>query len=183
MPSRTRNASRPGSGPRRSGRPGSRAGGELDEEATTEDYSVVQSEGSRSVRRRVRKYSLDAVISVGYRVNSLRGQQFRIWATRTLRGHVLRGYTLNACRLAERSLGEIEDAVGLLAQVSLDHPPLPTFVRADAHKAAGFAEFPHSPIDPTLRPREETGRVGDRHLWLLPEELEQGLRCFHWRFH
>lgn len=92
------------------------AGGELDEEATTEEYSVVQSEGSRSVRRRVRMYSLDAVISVGYRVNSLRGTQFRIWATRTLRDHVVRGFTMNARRLAERGLGEMRQTVGLLAR-------------------------------------------------------------------
>jgi prophage maintenance system killer protein len=61
-------------------------------------------------------YSLDAIISVGYRVNSKRGTQFRIWATRTLRDHLLRGYTLNEKRLRERGLGEIEQAVGLLAR-------------------------------------------------------------------
>ena len=47
-------------------------------------------------------YNLDAVISVGYRVNSARGTQFRIWATRTLRDHLLRGYTLNETRLREK---------------------------------------------------------------------------------
>ena len=53
-------------------------------------------------------YSLDAVISVGYRVNSARGTQFRIWATRTLREHLLRGYTLSETRLREKGFGEIE---------------------------------------------------------------------------
>jgi len=58
-------------------------------------------------------YSLaDAVISVGYRVNSARGTQFRIWATRTLREHLLRGYTLNERRLREKGFGEIEQSVG-----------------------------------------------------------------------
>jgi prophage maintenance system killer protein len=61
-------------------------------------------------------YNLDVVISVGYRVNSKRGTQFRIWATHTLRDHLLRGYTLNEKRLRERGLGEIEQAVGLLAR-------------------------------------------------------------------
>ena len=65
--------------------------GELAEETTTEDSSVVRLEGSRRVRRTVKHYSLDAVISVGYRVNSARGTQFRIWATRTPREHLLRG--------------------------------------------------------------------------------------------
>lgn len=58
--------------------------GELEELATTEDYSVVQKEGRRGVRRKLKHYNLDAIISVGYRVNSKRGVQFRIWATGTL---------------------------------------------------------------------------------------------------
>ena len=61
-------------------------------------------------------YNLDVIISVGYRVKSQRGTQFRIWATGTLRDHLLRGYTLNEKRLRERGLGEIEQAVGLLAR-------------------------------------------------------------------
>ncbi len=75
--------------------------GELDEAATTEESSVVRIEGNRRVRRRVKLYNLDAVISVGYRVNSKRGTQFRIWATNVLRGHLLRGYTVNQSRLRD----------------------------------------------------------------------------------
>lgn len=59
--------------------------GELDEGATTEDSSVVRQEGKRQVRRSIRFYNLDAAISVGYRVNSRKGTQFRIWATQRLR--------------------------------------------------------------------------------------------------
>jgi hypothetical protein len=55
--------------------------GELDERATTEESSVVQKEGKRSVRRIIRSYNLDVIISVGYRVKSKRGTHFRIWAT------------------------------------------------------------------------------------------------------
>ena len=95
--------------------------GELDEAATTEDSSVVQTEGRRQVRRSIRLYNLDAIISVGYRVNTRRGTQFRIWATRTLREHLLRGYTLNERRIAERGLGEIQQAVGLLARTLTTH--------------------------------------------------------------
>jgi len=101
------------------------AEGELAEEATTEDYSVVQLEGTRRVRRQVMHYSLDAILSVGYRVNSKRGTQFRIWATGTLREHLLRGYTLNERRLAEKGLGEMEQAVALLAR-TLDRQQLVT---------------------------------------------------------
>jgi hypothetical protein len=57
---------------------------ELDESATTEFFSVVQIEGKRSVVRKIKYYSLDAIISVGYRVNSKRGTQFRIWANQVL---------------------------------------------------------------------------------------------------
>jgi hypothetical protein len=66
-------------------------------------------------------YNLDAIIAVGYRVNSKRGTQFRIWATRTLREHLLRGYTLNERRLRERGLGEIEQAIGLMARTLTKH--------------------------------------------------------------
>ena len=97
------------------------AEGELDESATTEDSSVVQREGVRRVRRSLKHYNLDAVISVGYRVNSARGTQFRIWATRTLREHLLRGFTLNDRRLAERGLSEVEQAVDLLARTLTRH--------------------------------------------------------------
>lgn len=86
------------------------AEGELDEGATTEDSSVVQTEGKRQVHRRVRVYNLDAVISVGYRVSSQRGTQFRIWATKVLRDHLVQGYTANAARLRD-----LNQAVRLVA--------------------------------------------------------------------
>lgn len=75
--------------------------GELSEFATTEESSVVQQEAGRSVRRRIKFYNLDAIISVGYRVNSRRGTQFRIWATKVLRDHLLQGYSVNVKRLQE----------------------------------------------------------------------------------
>ncbi len=68
---------------------------ELEETSSTEDFSVVQTEGRRRVQRRLTHYNLDAIISVGYRVNSRRGVSFRQWATKTLRDHLVRGYTLN----------------------------------------------------------------------------------------
>src|SRR5690606_33991030 len=63
--------------------------GELEEPATTEDFSVVRQEGARQVRRQLKHYTLDAIISVGYRVSSTRATQFRIWATRVLRQHLV----------------------------------------------------------------------------------------------
>ena len=75
--------------------------GELEEEGTTELFSVVQTEGSRQVTRQVKFYNLDVIISVGYRVNSKRGTQFRIWATQRLKDYLIRGYTLNEKRLKQ----------------------------------------------------------------------------------
>lgn len=90
--------------------------GELDESATTEESSVVRQEGNRQVRRRLKHYNLDAVISVGYRVSSRRATRFRQWATRVLREHLTQGYSLNEHRLAQQGLAELEQAVELLGQ-------------------------------------------------------------------
>ncbi len=92
--------------------------GELEPEATTEESSVVQNEGGRKVRRKLKFYNLDVIISVGYRVKSPRGTQFRQWATRVLRDHLVRGYTLNQKRLEEKAekLLEMQQAVELLAR-------------------------------------------------------------------
>src|ERR1035437_4493301 len=59
--------------------------GELVDDSTTEEYSVVQQEGKRKVRRKLKFYNLDAIISVGYRVNSKRGILFRVWASKILK--------------------------------------------------------------------------------------------------
>lgn len=69
--------------------------GELDETATVKEYLTVQKEGSRFVRRKYRLYNLDVIISVGYRVKSLRGTQFRQWALKIIKEYLLRGYSLN----------------------------------------------------------------------------------------
>lgn len=68
---------------------------ELDENSTTEHFSVVQQEGIRNVKRNMKFYNLDAIISVGYRVNSKRGTQFRQWATQRLKEYLLKGYAVN----------------------------------------------------------------------------------------
>jgi hypothetical protein len=72
---------------------------ELSPEATLQKIWTVQQEGSRQVRREIEYYNLDAIISVGYRVNSARATQFRIWATQTLREFVIKGFVLDDERL------------------------------------------------------------------------------------
>lgn len=75
--------------------------GELDREATVAKNATVQNESGRSVVRDIDYYNLDAIISVGYRVKSKRGTEFRIWATNVLKQHIVRGYTVNQKRLKE----------------------------------------------------------------------------------
>jgi prophage maintenance system killer protein len=84
-------------------------------ERELERKSNVQSLHIASSDKPLAVYSLDAIISVGYRINSKQGTRFRIWATQTLRDHLLRGYTLNEQRLRERGLEEAEQAIDLLA--------------------------------------------------------------------
>jgi len=87
---------------------------ELSEESTCKDFLQVQNEGSRQVKRQLKHYNLDAIISVGYRVNSSRATQFRQWATAALKQHLVDGYTINQKRLQERGV-EFDQAVALLA--------------------------------------------------------------------
>ena len=73
--------------------------GELQETATTEIFSVVRNEGGRQVSRQLKHYNLDAIIAVGYRVNSARATQFRIWATKVLKEYIIKGFVLNDERM------------------------------------------------------------------------------------
>jgi hypothetical protein len=75
------------------------ASGELSEEATLRKLRMVRAEGTREVARDIVFYNLDAIISVGYRVNSAQATQFRIWATQTLREFIVKGFVLDDERL------------------------------------------------------------------------------------
>ncbi|MGB1192078.1 MAG: RhuM family protein [Cycloclasticus sp.] len=87
---------------------------ELTADSTVRKFRIVQQEGKREVSREVDHYNLDAILSVGYRVSSKKGTQFRQWATRTLRQHLVEGYTLNQQRLMQRGI-EMEQALSLLS--------------------------------------------------------------------
>ena len=92
---------------------------ELDEKSTTELFSVVQQEGKRSVKRNLKFYNLDMILSVGYRVNSKKGTQFRIWANKILKDHLIKGYSINETRLKEQNeqLNSLKNTVTLLSNV------------------------------------------------------------------
>lgn len=84
--------------------------GELEKIATIKESLTVQKEGKRSVKRQIEYYNLDVIISVGYRVKSKQGTQFRIWATQVLRDYLLKGYSLN------QRINRIENNVEVLAE-------------------------------------------------------------------
>lgn len=75
--------------------------GELSEKATCKDFLQVQQEGNRQVKRTLTFYNLDAVIAVGYRVNSIKATQFRIWATQTLKEFIIKGFVIDDERLKQ----------------------------------------------------------------------------------
>ena len=75
--------------------------GELDKKATCAKFAQVRDEGGRSVNREIEFYNLDAIISVGYRVNSIQATNFRIWATERLREYIIKGFTMDDERLKD----------------------------------------------------------------------------------
>lgn len=91
--------------------------GELLQEATTEKISVVQTEGNREVKRSVLFYKLDAIISVGYRVNSIRATQFRQWCTAVLRQFAIRGYIIDRKRMENGAFISEDYFEHLLAEI------------------------------------------------------------------
>ena len=90
---------------------------ELNESSTTEESSVVRREGNRKIKRRINFYNLDAIISVGYRVNSKRAVLFRQWATRILHEHLTQGWTLSQQRF-EANARELEVAMALVQKAA-----------------------------------------------------------------
>ena len=89
--------------------------GELQKESTVKDCLTVRNEGNRQVKRKITLYNLDVIISVGYRVKSKQGTQFRIWATGVLKEYLLKGYAIN------NRMNRIEDNMEQLTEVKQGH--------------------------------------------------------------
>ncbi|MDP2934603.1 MAG: virulence protein RhuM/Fic/DOC family protein [bacterium] len=94
--------------------------GELNKNSTIRKFRIVQFEGKRRIEREIDFYNLDMILSIGYRVNSKRATQFRIWATKTLKKHLLSGYTLNEKRLLQQSdkFKELQNTISFLGEKS-----------------------------------------------------------------
>jgi hypothetical protein len=93
--------------------------GELQEDSTVRNFRTVRQEGKRLINRDLEYYSLDMIISIGYRVNSIRGTQFRIWANQVLKDYLTKGYAIDQKRFKEQSrqLEELKQTVKLLGNV------------------------------------------------------------------
>lgn len=98
---------------------------ELDENSTSAKIAQVRKEGKRTVTRPIGIYNLDVILSIGYRVNSERGRQFRIWANKILSEYLLKGYALNERKLKEQNkqLNQLKQSVKILSEV-LDYKTL-----------------------------------------------------------
>ncbi len=94
--------------------------GELPENSTVSKMETVQKEGNRAIKRAIEMFNLDMIIAVGYRVNSKQATQFRIWATRVLREHITKGFTINEKRLleAKEKFAQLQQTVAFLKEKS-----------------------------------------------------------------
>lgn len=97
--------------------------GELNKTSTWREFRQVQTEGNRKVSRKVSLYNLDVVISVGYRVKSKTGTQFRIWANKVIKDYLIKGYSINERLLQDRTqqLSELKEFVRLQEKVIAAH--------------------------------------------------------------
>ena len=91
---------------------------ELDKESTCAKFAQVQKEGNREIKRQIQYYNLDVIISVGYRVNSKRGTEFRIWANKILKEYLIKGFSINELRLKKQNeqLKELQKSVKLVGE-------------------------------------------------------------------
>jgi DNA ligase (NAD+) len=88
---------------------------ELDKLSTVAFFATVQNEGGHSVERKIEYYNLDAIISVGYRVNSKRGTHFRKWASSVLKEHLIKGYSINHKIITKEKIIELQGVIELLS--------------------------------------------------------------------
>mgnify|MGYP005929740325 CR=1 FL=1 len=104
--------------------------GELNRNSTVSKMEIVQPEGSRNIKREVEFYNLDAIIAVGYRVNSRRATQFRIWATKTLREYLVKGYLLDDNRFKTgQSLTYFKELIDRIRQIRTEEKVFYQYIR------------------------------------------------------
>ena len=142
--------------------------GELEELTTCAKFAQVQQEGKRQVRREIQYYNLDMILSVGYRVNSKRGTQFRIWANRILKDHLVKGYTLNQKLLQEKTgqIRKLRDSITLVERSILTQAEsleeARNVIKVLSDFAAGLElldDYDHESLENTGRTKKEAVRI------------------------
>ncbi len=154
--------------------------GELDQKRTVKEYLTVQTEGKRQIERQVELYNLDVIISVGYRVKSLRGTQFRIWANRILKEHLVNGFTVNKKRLLEKSeqVDTLKSAIMLLERSvteksqSLDEARNLISILADFAKGLTLLDdYDHERLDSNGRTKTEAVQIQREEFLTVLEQM------------
>lgn len=152
---------------------------ELDKDSTVANFATVQKEGSRLIERSIEFYSLDVIISVGYRVKSQRGVQFRQWATRILKDYLIKGFTINESRIQQNKdlfLKTIEDLKILTENISkIDSKDLLSLIESFSNTWFSLDKYDKS-VFPTIGTKQEllinaTDLLND--LFVLKSELIQ----------
>ena len=151
---------------------------ELSLPATCKEYLQVQKEGKREIQRKQKFYNLDAIISVGYRINSSTGTQFRQWATKTLRAHIVDGYTINRTRISKNYdafLKTVEDVRSLLPSgTKTDTDSILELIRLFADTWMSLDAYDKERLDlkkPTKRKVALTGALLTESVAVLKGEL------------
>ena len=143
---------------------------ELEKEATSSKMELVQNESGRTIKRQVDYYNLDILISVGYRISSIKGTKFRIWATKTLKEHITQGFTINPNRIEKNHqafLQAVED-IKLLAQ---NNQNLQTNDALELIKTFSYTWFSLDSYDKNNFPKQGT----KKSVQITAEELQNDL--------
>lgn len=127
--------------------------GELDRLSTIRNFRIVRQEGTRMVNRTIQYYNLDMIISVGYRVNSIRGTQFRQWATKRLRDYLVQGYAVNEKRLQQKNqeIEELKTGIRIISRAmeQLEHDKNNEVFTTFANGLALLDAYDHEALDNT----------------------------------
>jgi len=152
--------------------------GELSKKATVAKNATVQKEGNRTIQRQIEYYNLDVILSVGYRVNSKRATLFRQWATKTLRTHIIDGYTINRSRIGQNYdafLSAVEDVKALLpAGIQIDTKDVLELVRLFADTWMSLDAYDKETLDikkPTKKKVALTAEKLSKSVEVLKDEL------------
>ncbi|MFM8341930.1 MAG: RhuM family protein [Methylomonas sp.] len=161
---------------------------ELVEEATAKDFLVVRAEGNRRVSRNLKHYNLDAIISVGYRVNSKKGTQFRIWASNILKQYLIQGYALNQQKLQaqQEKLADLKQAIALSSRLVhnkdlsvSESQGILAILEKYSHALAVLDDYDHQRLQVAGLRSVEQAKIGydeaiaQIHLWRKQERLTE----------